>query len=421
MAVILRTQKGSELTHVEMDGNFLDLDGRVSNLAQNQFSGNYADLVGKPTIPADVSDLTDTTNLLVGFSGDYNDLTNKPIIFSGDYDDLTSKPTIPSLDGYATETYVDNAVDAVVTFDGDYNSLTNLPTLFDGEFSSLTNTPTTLVGYGITDAFSGSWNDLTDTPLIFDGSFTSLSNTPDTLAGYGILDAVSQAGSIITGPLDAPTVASHQLRFEYPNQAAFPDATTYHGAIAHSHADGAMFFAHAGSWNQLANNADVPTVLTDLGITDGSIGHVLTTNGSGGFTFQAIPDTVGNFTLAASIIDTDDSSQISIVPAVVMNSDLTVQNNLTVDNNITCDTISVSSIETTGTGAPEIYSESDIALTATTRVTVTQSPFKLASFSDAERGALTAENGDMIYNTDQHRVEVYANGGWYSLDMTPVV
>lgn len=30
--------------------------------------------------------------------------------FSGSYDDLTKKPTIPSLDGYATEIYVDNAI-----------------------------------------------------------------------------------------------------------------------------------------------------------------------------------------------------------------------------------------------------------------------------------------------------------------------
>jgi hypothetical protein len=40
------------------------------------------------------------------FSGSYNDLTNKPTLFSGSYNDLTNKPTIPSLTGYATESYV---------------------------------------------------------------------------------------------------------------------------------------------------------------------------------------------------------------------------------------------------------------------------------------------------------------------------
>ena len=71
------------------------------------FSGSYADLTNKPTIPADVSDLTDNTSLL--FSGSYTDLTSKPTLvtsytqltdkptlFSGSYTDLTNKPTIPA-------------------------------------------------------------------------------------------------------------------------------------------------------------------------------------------------------------------------------------------------------------------------------------------------------------------------------------
>jgi hypothetical protein len=44
------------------------------------FSGSYADLTNKPTIPTDVSDLTDTTSLL--FSGSYADLTNTPTILA---------------------------------------------------------------------------------------------------------------------------------------------------------------------------------------------------------------------------------------------------------------------------------------------------------------------------------------------------
>jgi len=44
-------------------------------------TGNYPDLLNKPSIPADLSDLTDSTNLLgSSFSGNYNDLTNKPTI-----------------------------------------------------------------------------------------------------------------------------------------------------------------------------------------------------------------------------------------------------------------------------------------------------------------------------------------------------
>ena len=60
------------------------------------------------------------------FSGSYNDLTNKPVLFSGSYADLTNKPTlvtsysqltdkptIPSLAGYATESYVNQQLSSL--------------------------------------------------------------------------------------------------------------------------------------------------------------------------------------------------------------------------------------------------------------------------------------------------------------------
>ncbi len=66
-----------------------------------------------------------------------------------------------------------------------------------------------------------------------------------------------------------------------------PPASDQHGMFAHVHATGKGYFAHAGSWIALANEADVPATLTDLGITDGSAGQQLTTDGSGNFTFAA--------------------------------------------------------------------------------------------------------------------------------------
>ena len=50
------------------------------------------------------------------------------------------------------------------------------------------------------------------------------------------------------------------IPFYFANQAAFGAAATYHGAIAHSHADGAMYFAHGGVWNRLANASEIPAV-----------------------------------------------------------------------------------------------------------------------------------------------------------------
>lgn len=44
----------------------------------------------------------------------WDNILQKPTLFSGSYDDLTNKPTIPSLTGYATETYVNTAVSNLV-------------------------------------------------------------------------------------------------------------------------------------------------------------------------------------------------------------------------------------------------------------------------------------------------------------------
>ena len=100
------------------------LDGVTSNI-QTQITsnsdslstvattGSYNDLSDLPTIPVDVSELTDTTQLLTHFDGDYNSLTNTPTLFDGSYTSLTDTPAIPSLTGYATETYVDTAVGAI--------------------------------------------------------------------------------------------------------------------------------------------------------------------------------------------------------------------------------------------------------------------------------------------------------------------
>tara|TARA_B100002019_G_scaffold287900_1_gene300630 strand:+ start:8842 stop:10089 length:1248 start_codon:yes stop_codon:yes gene_type:complete len=129
----------------------------------------------------------------------------------------------------------------------------------------------------------------------------------------------------------------------------------------------------------------------------------------------------GAISLTASTIDTTDSSTLLITPPVTMSSDLTVENNLVVSNTLVCDTLEVTNFTATGAGTPELTSDTGLLLTAGTRVEVTQSPFKLASFTDTERDALSAENGDMIYNTDNNRPEMYVNGAWKIVDTSPIV
>ena len=69
-----------------------------------------------------------------------------------------------------------------------------------------------------------------------------------------------EVGVVVLDAGDVGAVAIGDVNPVYfANQAAFPDAASsaVHGGVAHSHADGAMFFAHGGSWQKLANSADL--------------------------------------------------------------------------------------------------------------------------------------------------------------------
>ena len=91
----------------------------------------------------------------------------------------------------------------------------------------------------------------------FNGPNTSTDNA---IARYdGATGALAQ-NSLVTiaddGAITAPVVGNN-IPFYYASQLTFPSASTCHGAIAHSHQDEAMYFAHGGNWVKLANQSDV--------------------------------------------------------------------------------------------------------------------------------------------------------------------
>ena len=187
----------------------------------------------------DYNNLNNTPAPITPFSGDYNDLTNKPNIptpFSGDYVDLTNKPTVPTDLSQLTDTnnllsgaaYTDASVDIhinkasaasgqVLGWDGsDYVWVNNAGggggATSLGGLSDVSNTTpqtgqilkwngsewapaidaTTGVGGSnyatesyvdqkLTERgphFSGDYNDLTNTPILFSGDYTDLLNKP---------------------------------------------------------------------------------------------------------------------------------------------------------------------------------------------------------------------------------------------------
>ena len=93
------------------------------------------------------------------------------------------------------------------------------------------------------------------------------------------------------GAITAPQVGS-VIPFYYANQAAFPSAATYHGALAHSHSDGAMYFAHSSAWVRLIDTGG-PLGTPSSGTLTNATGLPISTGvsglGSGIATFLATP------------------------------------------------------------------------------------------------------------------------------------
>ena len=205
-------------------GIVLPANSRIGTTRLDSLSGvtSYNDLTDKPTIPSDVSDLTDTTNLLAGST-------------------------------------------------------------FDGQFSSLLNTPTTISGYGITDAFDGAYSSLTGAPTTV-SSFTNdlgylttvayadLTGKPTTLSGYGITDAytntqvdtaISTAVNNVLGGAPALLDTLDEIAAAVGDDPNF--VTTINNAInlkantADLHA-----VATSGDYNDLINVPTIPEDVADL-------------------------------------------------------------------------------------------------------------------------------------------------------------
>jgi len=71
-------------------------------------------------------------------------------------------------------------------------------------------------------------------------------------------------------------------------------------------------------------------------------------------------------------------------------------------------------ISSNAVGTPSIYSDSNINLSASNAVVITSSPLRLASFTNAQTGSITAQVGDIIYNSDTATYDLYS-GSWLTI------
>lgn len=205
-------------------------------------------------------------------------------------------------------------------------------------------------------------------------------------------------------------------------------------------------------------SASVVNELTDLGIADGSNGQVLTTDGQGNYSFRTPTAAANNLnaltdvtlttplvnqvlkyngtewvngTGTAGATDLDGLTDVTIASPANnqvlkyngsewVNSTIATGNpfdqSLNTTNSVRFVSTTASDFVLSGSGTPTVQSDTDLHLSAGNRVAVvSKTPFKFPSLTTTERDGMTAQNGDVIYNSSLNKLQVYAASTWVNL------
>ena len=141
-------------------------------------------------------------------------------------------------------------------------------------------------GNGVLSWTTGAAGDVVGPATATDNAITRFDLTTGKLVQNSLV-TVADDGAIV-----APQVGS-VIPFYFANQAAFPSASTYHGALAHSHADAAMYFAHGGVWTRILNDSGPLGTPSSGTVTNLTGTASININGTVGATTPA----VGTFTV----------------------------------------------------------------------------------------------------------------------------
>jgi hypothetical protein len=128
--------------------------------------------------------------------------------------------------------------------------------------------------------------------------------------------------------------------------------------------------------NVQADDSTTRSIPTGSTVQFNGAGGITTTSDSSGNITIIGGGTTGNITFAVTTIDSSDSSAIRFTPAVIFDSDVTVQNNLVIDNSVDValnlsvnnrltvkDIVLTGDLSSQGSGIPELLSDSEIYIT----------------------------------------------------------
>ena len=314
-------------------GDFVFVDNTVTVLENNLIVNSPADIVLDPTGDVLVSEATS-----IGFADgvNYSYLNAGTITQDRDFD-------FPDEDGtLATREWVNSQNFGTVIVD----------------WTNIQNAPTTLVGYGITDAATSAQGALADTAVQPADNVSTLTNDAGyidstALTGLASETYVDTAVSNLVNSAPAALDTLDELAAALGDDPNFATSVTNTLGNKANTADLATV-ATSGLYSDLTGAPTVPSTLTDLGITDGTAGQYLQTDGAGGFSFASVSGGAGN---AFVNITADTGTTTANDPA----DTLTVAGGTDIDTEVVGDTLT---INFAGTIPTTLSTLTDVDLTA---------------------------------------------------------
>lgn len=437
----------------------------------NTFSGDYSTLTNvPPSAVTDVSQLGDSSALF--FDRDYNSLTNLPnlddlvtdistIGVIGDVN-ISGTPESGQLLVWDGSIWVNQTVagfvDTNTTYDVSASATAAGAQILLTDDDTTTTTVELVGGTGINLAITDT-NEITIaanavTLSLNDLSNTSITNVQDTqtlvyssgqwintsdVGGLGFDDfTVTVAGESGTGNLSYNTGA---FTYTPPDLNSFVQLSAFSVTVDSAQSGGSLSYDDAGGFTFRPANLSGYSQLTDLSVTtDGTPaggGSLSYNNSSGEFTFVPADVTSGG---GGDVVD-DTSPQLggdldvnnyqiqstsgNVViaaagGAVSLTGDTGDMSFTNTGSGIFsfAGTVNATTFTSSGSGAPVLTSASTITLEAPDGVIITGGAsggtFRLPSFTTTQKNALTAANGDIIYDSTTSQAQVY-EGSWTSI------
>ena len=430
----------------------------------NTFNGDYASLTNiPPSAVTDVSQLTDTNSLF--FDRSYNSLTDLPNL--DDYvTDISTLGLIGDVnisgtpeqgqflvwDGSIwvnqtvlgfTDTNTTYAVSASSTADGTEILLTDdLAAIQSVEFRqgngialAITDTNqitiTNNATYALTDLSNVSAASPAEGNTLVYSSGSWISSAPSGGVALGDLsvttDTESGGGSL--------TYNEGTFTFAPADLSSLPTLSSFSVTTDTAQSGGVLLYDNAGGFTFRPANLSGPLSPSSLGFSAGVTINEFSSDGTlGDSSNTAVPteqavktyvDTAvsgagGGASLQDTVIDIDATNGNVSIDATSGSIGLTQDTGDMVFTNTGSGTfdfggsVVATNFSTGSVSAPTVTSASTVTITAPDGFIVTGGPFRLPSLSTTEKNALSAVNGDIIYDNTISQAQVY-EGSWTSI------